>query len=259
MLAKNTNGHIEGLSKRYRHINTIDVHNVLKDHGFVEKGYRQSRVIKPEREGFQKHFSIFHRPEMNDGDHGNFNVLLFNGHDGTSALRLELGYFRFICENQLVNAQLGFKVSHTGDVLERLNERIPMLIKGYENFRSLKEQLENISLKKNQIDEMIEEAIRIRQLDAMHVEDKNLKEQILLYNRRAINHARRKEDIGDNGWATLNRIQENVIKGTKWDVMNQSENESVIFRKLRAVTNMDRVIRYNKQLTEKMVSIIGAA
>jgi hypothetical protein len=196
---------------------------------------------------------------MGDGEHGNFNVMLFNGHDGTSAIRMELGYFRIICENQLVNSQLGFKVAHTGDVLERLNNRIPLLLKGYEDFRSLKERLENISLNEEQTDCMIEEALRIRELDGMHVEDQNIKQQIILYNKKSMNYHRRGEDFGSNAWRTLNRIQENVIKGTRWDVMNQSENGSVLFRKLRAVNHIDRVIRYNKQLTDKMIKITGAA
>jgi len=262
IIAKHNTQSLDGLSQRYRHVNTMDIHKVLLDHGFQEKGYRESNVRKPEREGFQKHFSVFHRPEMNDGHHGNFNVLLFNGHDGTSAIRMELGYFRVICENQLVNSQLGFKVAHTGDVLERLNQRIPLLLKGYEDFRGLKERLEGIELDWEQTSIMVEEGLRIRELDAMHVEDETLKNQILSHNRKAMNHARRGQDMGFNAWATLNRIQENTIKGTPWDFMNQTnkgENESVIYRKLRAVNNLDRVIRFNKQLTDKMVQIAGAA
>lgn len=259
LIAKHNPSHLDGLSAKYRHVNTMDIHRVLQDNGFIERGYRESGVRKPERIGFQKHYSVFYRPEMGDGEHGNFNVMLFNGHDGTSAIRMELGYFRLICENQLVNSQLGFKVAHTGDVLERLNQKIPMLLKGYEDFRALKERLEGISMKQEQQDQLVEEAIRIRQLDAMHVEEEALKQQILIYNRKAMNYSRRSQDTGHNAWATLNRIQENVIKGTSWDVMNKSENGSVVFRKLRPVTNLDRVIRYNKQLTETVVDVLGVA
>jgi len=259
MLAKLQEKSIDGLSARYRHVNSLDVHKVLADHGFVEKGYRQSHVYKPEREGFQKHFSVFHRPEMQDGGNGNFNVMLFNAHDGTAAIRLELGYFRFICENQLVNAELGFKVAHTGNVLERLNQRIPMLLKGYEDFRGLKERLEGVNLDMDQIHYLVDEALRLRELDGADIEDNTMREHILTYNRRAMNYARRSEDISEKAWQTLNRIQENVIKGTKWDFMNQTEKGSTIFRKLRPVTNMERVVKFNKALTEKVVELVGAA
>jgi hypothetical protein len=259
IIAKENENSLPVVSSRYRHVNTLDVHNVLRDNGFQEKGYREANVRLPERQGFQKHMSIFHRPEMRDGDHGDFNVMLFNGHDGSTAIRLELGYFRLICENQLINSELGFKVAHTGNVLERLNSRIPILLKGYEDFRALKERMESKDLKSDQLRELLTEAVRIRQLDGMHLENESVKGQVIEYNLKAMDYTKRHDDRGLNAWRTLNRVQENMIRGTTWDIATTTKAGEINYRKLRAITNLDRVIQYNKQLTAKAVELLGAA
>jgi len=259
LIAKENQNSLPTVSQRYRHVNTLDIHNVLKDNGFSEKGYREANVRLPERQGFQKHISIFEREGMQDGNAGGFNVMLFNGHDGGTAIRLELGYFRLVCENQLVNSELGFKVQHTGNVLERLNERIPILLKGYEDFRALKERMSEKDLSHDALRELLIEAIRIRELDGMEVENESVKGQIIEYNLKAIDYTRRYDDRGMNAWSALNRVQENVIRGTKWDVATTTKAGDINYRKLRAVTNLDRVIRYNKQLTGKAIQLLGAA
>jgi hypothetical protein len=254
MLAKEQTSPMAGVHKSYVHVDTMRVHEVLADHGFIEKGYRQNKVRKPEKLGYQKHFSVFHRPEMEEGA-GQYNVMLFNGHDATSALRLELGYFRFICENQLVNSQVGVRLIHRGDVIEKLNQSIPQLIKGYEDFRATKELLETIEYTPEETMSLVEEALRIRELDGAEIENEAQKGQVRLYNQRVINHARRHEDQGLNAWRVLNRIQENVIKGTPWEYMSITDKGHAAFRKLRAVTHIDRVMRFNRQLTTKAIAL----
>lgn len=250
---------LEGLSTKYAHVDSLAIHKVLRDNGFTEAGYKQAGVRKQEKVGFQRHMSVFNRAGMTDGPEGNFNVILMNSHDGTSAVRLELGYFRMVCENQLINSEVGLKVAHKGDVLERLNQGIPMLLKAYEDYRALKERLSSVKLTQEQINEMVFEALRIRELDAMQVEDVELKQRIIDHNMRAMNHARRYQDQGDDAWRVLNRLQENVIKGSKYDFMNFTEAGSVVFRKLRAVNNIDRLVRYNKQLSQTAIDISKAA
>lgn len=259
VIAKQSENAMRGLSHVYKHVNTLDVHRVLQDHGFVEKSYNQNKVRKAEKEGFQKHLSLFHRPEMQDGEHGNFNVMLINGHDGTTAIQLHVGYFRLLCENQLVNSELGFKVNHKGDVLERLNQRVPMLMKDYEDFRALKERMETRNFSADAQRELLIEAIRIRELDGMEIENESVKGQVIEYNLKAMDYTRRHGDRGDNAWHVLNRVQENVIKGTRWDVATTTKAGAINYRKLRGVTHMDRVLRYNKQLTAKAIELLRAA
>lgn len=259
IIAKENQTSLPTVSSRYRHINTLDVHEVLKDNGFIEKGYREANVRLPERQGFQRHMSIFYRPEMQDGAHGDFNVMLFNGHDGTTAIRLELGYFRVVCENQLINSELGCKVTHTGNALERLNSRIPILLKGYEDFRALKERMVSKEFSPEATRELIMEAVRIRELDGMHLENESIKGQVIEYNLKAMDYTRRTDDRGSNAWSTLNRIQENMIRGTTWEIATTTKAGAINYRKLRAVTNLDRVINYNKQLTGKAIELMGVA
>jgi len=258
-IAKEQAQAIEGLSRRYSHVDSIAIHNVLRDNGFTEAGYKQAGVKKQEKIGFQKHMSIFNRQGMTDGSDGNFNVLLMNSHDGTSAVRIELGYFRLVCENQLINSEVGLKVTHKGDVLEKLNQGIPLLLKAYEDYRALKEQLTSITLSEDQVRDMLTEALRIRELDGMQIEDEALKNKMFEYNLSLMNRPKRKEDVGNIAWSVLNRIQEKVIRGSGDIFMNQSETGSIVYRKLRAVNNIDRVIRYNKQLSESVIEITHVA
>lgn len=259
MLAKQNTQAAPSVSSKYVHINTMDVHTVLKDNGFYESGYKQARV-RQTQEGYQKHMSIFRRADLDDGAHGNFNVLLLNGHNGGTAIRLELGYFRLLCENQLINAQVGFKMAHRGDdLLNRLNAGIPMLLKAYEDFRALKERLQLVTFEPEQTQALIDTALSIRGVDGALVENETIKGQILTYNRDAMNYTRRVADRGAGAWEVLNRIQENVIKGTTWSFMRGNDSGDIAHRKLRAVTGLDRVVSYNKELTARAVELAGVA
>jgi hypothetical protein len=248
---------IADLSNRYQHVDTMRIHDVLRDHGFVERDYHESRVRKQERIGYQKHFSIFNRPDLTDGSAGAFNVMLFNSHDGTTAVRLDMGYFRIACENQLVHSKIGVRVAHQGDVLGKLNDRLPLLLKQFEDFRAIKDQLDKVILDWDQLDRLAMVGLQLRGLAGADAFTQEHADYIRTNNIQTILRARRHADAGGSAWAVLNRIQETVIKGSPIEYVSENKRGDLQWRRLRPVTEPGKLVRYNQALMSEVIDVAG--
>ena len=161
--AKHTTTAAPDLSSKYSVIQTTKVYELLADYGFREDRYRQARERRIEREAFSKHVSILQR-EQDCDQHGGFNLLLVNSHNGTSALHLEAGYFRILCENQLGHGDVGIKVRHVGDVLGKLERAIPQVLAQMDDFKALQAALCNKLLGREGIMVLVNKALELRGL-----------------------------------------------------------------------------------------------
>lgn len=133
-------------------------------------------------------------------------VVFLNSHDGTSAYQLRLGLFRVVCTNGLIVSQGAFPtyyVPHRGDVVD---EVIAGALEASERFGSLADQVERMEARRLGKDEQIhfaEQALALRYPDPA---DRGLQPAQLLT-------CRRTEDLGDDLWSTLNKVQENLLQG----------------------------------------------
>ena len=242
--AKHTTTAAPDLSPKYSLIETTKVYELLGDYGFREDKYRQSRERNREREAFSKHVSILQRDQDCD-QHGGFNLLLVNSHNGTSSLHLEAGYFRVLCENQLGHGDIGIRVRHTGDVLGKIERAIPQVLQQMEDFKQLQALLKDRTLNSDQAIELLRVALQLRDL----TDTRNNLVQFC-------NTRRREGDM--NAWTQFNIIQENMVRG---GMQVQAENKHGLIgvRKLRPLTSADRLLDANRVLTATIRDLVRAA
>jgi len=242
--AKHTTTAAPDLSPKYSVIQTTKVYELLADYGFREDRYRQARERRIEREAYSKHVSILQR-EQDCDQHGGFNLLLVNSHNGTSALHLEAGYFRLLCENQLGHGDVGIRVRHTGDVLGKLERAIPQVLAQMDDFKALYFLLKDTVLYTDRIDVLIRKALELRGLPFTQ------------HNRLQFGSLRRNE--GEmSAWAQFNVIQENMVRGGM-QVHAEDKDGLCVFRKLRALTSADRLLNANRELTATVRELCRAA
>jgi hypothetical protein len=231
------------VSENYVFLSTEQAHGVLADFGFTESRYKQSRG-----EGFQKHVSIFERDSDGDED-GRFNLMLLNSHNGTSALRLEAGYFRILCENQLGSGDVGVRVSHRGSALDRFAESIPLVLQQMESFKETKQLLRDKTLNGEAVFELAQFALMLR-----GVKQDELREFYQVRNWQNMATSRRFKDRGDSAWHRFNVIQENMVKGCYIFATNDKNQ-----KKLRPLTSAEKLLDLNNQLTTKTLELVRAA
>lgn len=249
-LAKNAQSASLKVSETYQFISTQQVHQVLGDFGFTESKYKEGRGS-----GYQKHLSIFDRDTDGDGE-GWYNLLLLNSHDGSASLRLEAGYFRVLCENQLGSGDVGIRVIHRGNALSKLEQSIPMILAQMETFKQTKALLKDRVLDGEAQFQLATLALKLRGVNVG-----NLDEYQLIRNMQNMLTSRRTEDRGHNAWLVFNRIQENVVKGGVRLLHNSGTIEAPkdIRRMLRPLTSAERLLDINNTLTQATIELAKAA
>jgi hypothetical protein len=241
--AKHTTTAAPDLSPKYSVIQTTKVYELLADYGFREDKYRQSRERNREREAFSKHISILQR-EQDCDQNGGFNLLLVNSHNGTSALHLEAGYFRVLCENQLGHGDVGIRVRHTGDVLSKLEQAIPRVLNQMDDFKALQTLLQGRTLPNEQAIALIEKALELRGLPNT------------THNRTVFFWPRRNEGER-NAWMQFNVIQEHMVRGGFR--VHAEDKDGLCMRKLRPLTSANRLLDANRELTATVRKLCSAA
>jgi hypothetical protein len=226
----------------YVFLSTEQAHAVLADFGFFESRYKQSKG-----QGYQKHVSIFERETDSDED-GRFNLMLLNSHNGTSSLRLEAGYFRVLCENQLVHGKVGVRIPHRGQALDRFGEAIPLVLQQMQAFKETKALLRDRILDADAQLELADYALQIRGINT-----DGLDELSAVRNLQNVLTSRRSADRGPSAWHRFNVVQENIIKGGVR--LFQGEH----YRMLRPITAAERLLDVNHRLTQKAVELARAA
>lgn len=223
------------VSDKYSFVSTQKIHEVLADYGFHESRYRQRAGS-----GYQRHISILNRAQDAD-EQGAFNLLLLNSHDGTSSVRLEAGYFRILCENQIGAGDVGVRIRHSGDVLSKIELAIPQVLAQMDNLRQLRELLLSQTLSREQAEVLVKRALELRNLPTH--ED---------------NHARmglaRRYEGETSAWTQFNIVQENTVRGGVY-----VENNAGKLRKLRPIGEASRLVQVNNELTATVRELCRAA
>ena len=254
-IAKNATAAASTLvSENYSFISTQQAHAVLADFGFTESRYKQ-RAVKGVQSGHQAHISIFDRAKDADNE-GGFNLLLLNSHDGSTALRLEAGYFRILCENQLGAGDVGTRIIHRGDVLDKFVQAVPLVLAQMETFKEIKGLLQDKTLSMDAQLELAKLALQLREVKADSLDSFQLERNLYRILAR-----RRQADTGNNAWRVFNAVQENVIKGGVRLYQNKGtvEEPKDVLRLLRPLTSMERIVDTNNALTEFTVQLARAA
>jgi hypothetical protein len=236
----------ERTSRKYTFIPTSQVLNGLMQVGLVPVDARQTNtrssspvharhVVRLRRrfETVRLHDSV---PE----------IVLLNSHDGTSAYQLRMGLFRVVCTNGLIvsrGAFPGYCVSHRGNVVD---EVVTSALKMAENFEGLAAEVARMEQRPMFKDEQVRFAERALQIRYPIISDSGMEPSRLL-------NCRRPEDVGDDLWSTLNRVQENLLRGglTRRSVRGR-------LTRTRAITSIKEDVRLNGRLWDVAREVLAA-
>ena len=230
------------LSDKYNVIKSSDIVEKFEKKGFVITDYSEARVRSQDKENKQKHFvrmsladsiKMPERPE----------VILHNSYDGSTALKMYIGMYRFACDNGMVigdHLSEPLKMKHTNKQWDYL---IYKFIEEYDakinSQQRVVNQMKNIPLDKNKEYEFACRAIELRE-DINDVVDPMELVQV-----------RRIEDNAMNLWNTFNKVQESIIGGLfqkKFDLEADGETTHII-KKASKLTDVNRIMKVNHDLS----------
>ncbi len=275
-------------SDKYRFIPTFNVVQALQEQKWVPVMAQVQAIRDGSRNGFQKHLVKFQPAAevgkrerliaenraagMRDPLHpegwraqGGYGVVpelvLTNAHDGSSAYVLRAGMFRLVCLNGLVVSEAQFAsihVAHRGgmqvvnevvDGSQKLIEQLPRMVEKVGEYKAI------------QLDRPEQEAFAAAALVARYGQEEVAKREM---DGRSLLHVWREADRDNTLWNTMNRVQENLVKGrVRVDQLTpvpegQKDLRDRARLRVRAVKGIDTDIKLNQALwalTEKLAEV----
>lgn len=231
----------QGLTDKYVHIPTDQIIEDMEALGWFPYEVKTVKSRK-DNASVKKHLIQFFNPEIvinnEEGKADMYpSLLLINSHDGSTAVRFEMGVFRLVCENGLVIKSEdfgGFKMRHMGYSFEDLRNYIGELV------NTLPTMVENLN-KFSQVEMTSEQQydFALKAIEARFGEEKQLPESEI----KSLLLAERKADEGNSVWVVLNRVQEKLTSGG-FGYLNAKGKP----RKARAVKNFTQDISMNQKL-----------
>ena len=239
-------------SEKYAYIPTRAVLDRLAAEGFRPYSVSQGGSRDETKRGFTKHMLRLRHDSQELSVGGTHNeIVLLNSHDGTSSYRLMAGVFRLVCQNGLVVAQStleDIRIPHKGDVaglvLDGCISMMDRLPEVSENIR----EMSTITLSPAEQTAFARAAL-IARYDDLEKSPISAADVI---------RPNRREDTAGDIWSTLNRAQENIIRGGVHYVQRDAEGRRVAHRRTREIKGVDQNTSVNRALwalAEEMKSI----
>lgn len=229
----------ERMSERYGFVPTSTVIDAMRAEGLVPVFARQSRTRIEGKSDFTRHLVRFRRHDAASLAVGDVfpELVLVNSHDGTSAYELSAGMFRLACLNGMcvdAGTIAAVKARHTRNVAAEVIEA---------SFRVLDETpkaLEQVETwNRTHLPAPMASAFATAALQLRYDDGEAPIEPAQLL------RARRFDDRGDDLWSTMNRVQENLIRG---GVTGTRDPITRRRRSLRAVGAIGEDVRLNRAL-----------
>ena len=242
-------------SERYGFVSSANAISILADHGFAPTRAIQKPVRKAVDLPFADHMITF-RPVTGYSDETETapEIILYNSHNGKSALKLFAGAFRFICSNGIVAGD-GFqaKMRHSrltangfSDMVAEQGQTLPALMESIQRMRAT-------NWGQDIARGFIQQAANLRwQPDP--TETDILCRDIFTgsfangYTLRDLDTATRNGDTGQDAWRTFNRVQEGLIRGGVRVRSYTDSNPYGKTRRARAVASLSETVRIHRSL-----------
>ena len=230
-------------SERYTYIPTIEVLRGLRKEGFEPFMVAQGASRIEGKAEFTKHMirmrhagQVQARPEANE-------IILINSHDGASSYQMLAGMFRFVCCNGLVVGEVveDIRIPHKGNIQGEVIEGAFRVLDEFEVVSEHTEAMKALQLAPAEEMAFATAALALR-FGEQTIEQTGGHQPAPVTARQLID-ARRSDDLGNSLWNTLQRVQENVIRGGL-------AGRSAQGRKLqtRPVASIDRGVSLNRAL-----------
>lgn len=253
-------------SQRYTYIPTWQLLQVLeKETGYIPTVAMQSGSRIEGKAEFTKHLlRLRHRDNLGFNQADVHEILITNSHDGTSGYVLQDGVFRLVCTNGLVRGDINHthKVYHRGGdtIIQEVVESTLLLAKGAEEIMDTVKEMRANALDRNEQLLLAQWGMRTRfDLDRGTKAESNVVEgsivqpveatKPVIYQPQDFLRTRRREDYDSDIYTTMNKVQENLLKG---HIRRATYNEQG-YREIhttREVKGIDQNLRVNKALWE---------
>jgi hypothetical protein len=229
------------VSSRYAFVPTANIVSHLRTAGWVPVEAAEGRVRLSDRRGFQRHLLRFQRIDTIAAK-GDFapELVLLNSHDGTSAYQLHAGLFRFICANGMIVGDsmiTRIRVRHSGFTGQEVTEASLAILAQVGRITDSVAKFRSRQVTQDEAMALATAAWHLRFPEAAKAP---IQPATLL-------EARRHEDQGNDLWLTINRVQENCLRGGQRD-LGRNPLTGHRMRRTRAVTALDQNVRLNKAL-----------
>jgi Domain of unknown function (DUF932) len=239
---------LEGLSSKYTFIPTSRVLTGLMDAGFVPVEARQTCTRSASPLHARHVIRLRRRCETVSLEEGGSvpEVIFLNSHDGGSSYIARIGIFRVVCCNGLIASRGAFPaycVPHRGNVVDAV---IAAALQVSEQFERLAAQVECMERRRMLKDEQLrfaEAALALRYPD--RAQSGMQPSQLLT--------CRRSEDLGENLWVLLNRVQEHLCVG---GLSRRSTNGRLV--RTRRLTSIKREVQLNGKLWDLATDVLAA-
>ncbi len=230
-------------SEKFHFHSTRELLANMRVEGFFPTEVRQGGSKDLDKRSFTKHLIRFRRDNALRLNDNLQEVVLVGAHDGTSSTHLMGGWFRLICLNGMVvsdGPQSTVRVPHFArSGWDKVIEGSYTVINDGQRQAAQIEQMRAVSLSTDDQERFARQALVARYgEDAPDVPAHRLLE------------ARRPEDRGDSLWLTMNRVQENLMRG---GVGYRGEREvqgrvRMIHAHTRPVNSIDGTVDVNRAL-----------
>lgn len=240
----------EGTSKQYQFYPTITVIDALRKEGFQPVYAKQSNTRIPGKHLHTRHMLRFrHQDLFNTTIHVGDElpeIVLVNSHDGTTRYQLYAGLFRLVCANGMVvsSATLNsINIKHDAIAVDQVIEGSYKIIEETPAIFESVERYKNIEL------------TQLMQISYAKVAAELLKPNLPLAP-EALLKARRQEDTSNSLWVTMNRVQENFMRGGI-PVRTAIDGRQVNTKPIRAVKEDMHINRTLWKLTDEMAKMVA--
>ncbi len=195
----------ESRSDRYTYIPTIQILNALRLEGFEPFMVAQTRVRDVGQRDHAKHMIRLRHVNQIEGREAN-EIILLNSHNGTSSYQMLAGIFRFVCANGMICGDTfqDLRIPHKGGIQDQVIESAHTILDGFDLITEKRDSMRAITLNHGEQEAFAKAALTLRYDD--ETKPAPITEAQLIKPRRL-------EDDKPDLWSTLNRAQENIIKG----------------------------------------------
>jgi len=239
------------VTDRYGFVPTIDLVEAIEAEGWFPVMARQSVVRDETRRGFQRHLLRFRQQQPTQVGDSVTELVLLNSHDGSSSFQLDLGLFRLVCSNGMVTPvgdAGGLRFRHGRDVVHSVIEGVYDLVDETPRLAERFDRFSNVTLDRSEQELYARTALALRYGDDW--QDRSpVPPQALLGRRRST-------DRGDSLWLTMNRVQENLVRG---GLHGRARSGRRI--RTRAIRSVHEDVRLNRalwRLTEEFAALKAA-
>lgn len=234
------------MSEKYRFVPTIEPVTALMDKGFLPVYAGQSKTRIPGKGDFTRHVLRFRHTDFVGTADSIPEIVLLNSHDGSSAYKLMLGFFRIVCSNGMIVCS-----GQVDEISARHSGREGLVQEVIEGSFKI---VENAPVVTQQIEDWRGKALSKPQQLAYASAALELRDAVIKPNVEDLITPRRNADKDMTVWHTFNTVQENLIRGGL-GTMHTMANGRRAWRHTRAVKSVNEDVKLNRalwRLTEEL-------